>query len=116
MVAKLGEKPGGEDLPVTIGVRPTRLLFDEYDTASQTVISHHFWKDGETFASSSAPYRYVWPSELDLMARLAGLRLRHRWGGWTREPFTADSTLCVSVWEETSAPVPGLRRARAAGR
>ena len=43
--------------------------------------------------------RYAWPSELDLMARLAGLRLRERWGGWRREPFTAASTMHVSVYE-----------------
>ena len=42
--------------------------------------------------------RYAWPAELDLMARLAGLRLRERWGGWSREPFTADSRNCVSVY------------------
>ena len=49
---------------------------------------------------SSIPFRYVWPSELDLMARLAGMRLRERWSGWTREPFTSDSTWHVSVWEK----------------
>jgi hypothetical protein len=43
--------------------------------------------------------RYVWPSELDLMARLAGLTLRDRWGGWDRQPFTAASTNHVSVYE-----------------
>ena len=43
--------------------------------------------------------RYVWPSELDLMARLAGLRLRERWGGWRKEPFTAESGRHVSVYE-----------------
>jgi SAM-dependent methyltransferase len=44
--------------------------------------------------------RYAWPSELDLMARLAGLRLRERWGGWRREPFTASTSgLYVAVYE-----------------
>ena len=47
-------------------------------------------------------FRYVWPSELDLMARLAGMTLRERWGGWKREPFTSDSTSHVSVWEKTA--------------
>jgi SAM-dependent methyltransferase len=83
-------------------VGPTRLHFDEYDAAAQIVVSHHLWKVGDTFRASSAPYRYVWPSELDLMARIAGLRLRDRWGGWGREPFTGASTRCVSVWETTS--------------
>jgi hypothetical protein len=48
----------------------------------------------------SAPYRYVWPSELDLMAELAGMSLRERWGGWRREPFTGESRTHVSVWEK----------------
>jgi hypothetical protein len=43
--------------------------------------------------------RWAWPAELDLMARLAGLRLRERWAGWRREPFDADSTAHVSVYE-----------------
>jgi hypothetical protein len=46
----------------------------------------------------SLPFRYVWPSELDLMARLAGMTLVDRWAGWGREPFTAESTKHVSVW------------------
>jgi hypothetical protein len=53
----------------------------------------------ETF---SAPFRYVWPSELDLMARLAGMTLRERWSGWTREPFTGDSRSHVSVWKKSA--------------
>ena len=43
--------------------------------------------------------RYVWPSEMDLMARLAGLRLRERWSDWDRAPFTADSTKHISLYE-----------------
>ena len=43
--------------------------------------------------------RYAWPSELDLMARLAGLRLRERWGGWSGESFDASSGTHVSVYE-----------------
>jgi hypothetical protein len=50
----------------------------------------------------SAPYRYVWPSELDLMAQLAGLRQRERWAGWTRAPFTSDSTEQVAVFEKVA--------------
>ena len=50
--------------------------------------------------------RYAWPSELDLMAQLAGLRLRQRWGGWQREPFTSESTKHVSIYERAgSSPV-----------
>jgi SAM-dependent methyltransferase len=71
---------------------------DEYEPVRQSLISHHWWPGrGE---SGSVPLRYVWPSELDLMARIAGLRLRERWGGWRHEPFTAESTKHVSVWEK----------------
>jgi hypothetical protein len=51
----------------------------------------------ETF---SAPFRYAWPSELDLMARIAGMTLRERWDDWNREPFTSDSRSHISVWEK----------------
>ena len=44
------------------------------------------------------PFRYAWPAELDLMARLAGMRLKHRWAGWDRADLTADSAAHVSVW------------------
>jgi hypothetical protein len=87
-------------------VGPTHLGFDEYDVASQGVVSHHYWiVDGEVDVNSP-PFRYVWPSELDLMARLAGMRLRERWGGWSREPFTGRSDKHVSVWEKSTADVP----------
>jgi len=51
----------------------------------------------------SAPSATAWPSELDLMAKLAGMRLRERWGGWKREPFTSDSRTHVSVWEKPAS-------------
>ncbi len=50
--------------------------------------------------SASLPFRYVWPSELDLMARIAGLRLRERCAGWQLEPFTAESRSHVSIYEK----------------
>ena len=53
----------------------------------------------------SAPYRYVWPSELDLMARIAGLRLRERWAGWDRVPFTSGSRSQVAVFGKPPFPV-----------
>jgi hypothetical protein len=49
------------------------------------------------------PFRYAWPAEYDLMAQLAGMRLRERWGGWMREPFTSESRKHVSVWEKPAA-------------
>jgi SAM-dependent methyltransferase len=99
--------PGLRRLPPGETVQPftvtaTRLGFDEYDVAAQGLVSHHYWmeEDGR-FASLSVPFRYVWPSELDLMARLAGMRVHERWSGWKREPFTSESTTHVSVWQKT---------------
>ena len=73
---------------------------DEYDVANQALISHHFELVSNSIEKSSGPFRYVWPSELDLMAELAGMRLRDRWESWKREPFTSDSPAHVSVWEK----------------
>ncbi len=50
------------------------------------------------------PFRYAWPAEYDLMAELAGMRLRGRWSGWEREPFTSESRQHVSVWEKPAGP------------
>jgi SAM-dependent methyltransferase len=166
MVAKLRDKPGGADIPVTIGdfattrvdgrftlaylvyntiqnlttqdeqvacfenvaahlepggrfvievgipdVKGERLRIfdfgerhigiDEYDFANQGLISHHYTrvKDG-TFAYGSGPFRYVWPSELDLMARIAGMTPSERYSGWNGEPFTSKSTKLVAVWQK----------------
>jgi SAM-dependent methyltransferase len=171
MVTRLREKPGGEDIPVTIGdfattrvegtfslaylvfntimnltsqdeqvacfenvaahLRPagcfvievgvpglqrlppgevfqpfavtaTHLGFDEYDVAAQGLVSHHFRVADGGLDVDSTPFRYVWPSELDLMARIAGMTLRERWSGWQREPFGSDSMKHVSVWAKTA--------------
>src|SRR5918912_444127 len=56
-------------------------------------------RPGPATTAAPIPFRYVWPSELDLMARLAGMTLRERWAGWEREPFTSKSRMHVSVWE-----------------
>ena len=97
--------PDLQRLPTGETVRPfhvseTRLGFDEYDIATQGLISHHFELVDGRFERHSIPFRYVWPAELDLMAQLAGMRLRERWAGWRREPFTSDSRQHVSVWEK----------------
>ena len=84
-------------------VTPTRLGFDEYDVAAQGLISHHYRVADGKLEVVSMPFRYVWPSELDLMARLAGMTLRERWSGWRREPFTSESRTHVSVWEKPAA-------------
>jgi SAM-dependent methyltransferase len=74
---------------------------DEYDVATQHLVSHHFDRTGDgRFELSSPRFRYVWPSELDLMAELAGMRLLGRWEWWRREPFTSDSRKHVSAWEK----------------
>jgi SAM-dependent methyltransferase len=101
-VPALQRLPPGETVRA-FNVSATRLGFDEYDVASQGLISHHYSVVDGRLEVVSAPFRYVWPSELDLMARLAGMTLRERWGGWTREPFTSDTTTHVSVWEKTAA-------------
>jgi SAM-dependent methyltransferase len=78
---------------------------DEYDVVDQGLTSHHYTRteDG-TFRYGSGPFRYVWPSELDLMARIAGLTPRERYSGWRGEPFTSDSTKLVAVWQKGSGP------------
>jgi SAM-dependent methyltransferase len=81
-------------------VGETRWDIDEFDVAAQGLVSHHFAIVDGRLERDSIPLRYVWPSELDLMAQLAGLSLRERWAGWTREPFTSDSDRHVSVWEK----------------
>jgi SAM-dependent methyltransferase len=86
---------------------PGRLGFDEYDVAAQGLVSHHFWVSSGQWETVSMPFRYVWPAELDLMARLAGMTLRERWSGWNREPFTSESTKHISVWAKTAAGGPG---------
>jgi hypothetical protein len=74
------------------------VCVDEYDVASQGLRSHHWWRIDGRWVHATQPFRSVWPSELDLMARLAGLDLVARWAGWDRTPFTDDSTTHVSVW------------------
>jgi SAM-dependent methyltransferase len=98
-VPELRRLPRGETF-VPFDVSPTHLGFDEYDVASQGLISHHYSVVDGNLELNSVPFRYVWPAELDLMARLAGMTLRERWSGWKREPFTSDSTKHVSVWEK----------------
>ncbi|MDQ3147278.1 MAG: class I SAM-dependent methyltransferase [Actinomycetota bacterium] len=101
-IPDLQRLPPGETVRA-FAVSPTYVAFDEYtDMTAQISWSHHYWFVGDKLEVFSAPYRYVWPSELDLMARLAGMVLRDRWSGWKREPFTSDSTTHVSVWEKTA--------------
>lgn len=100
-IPELQRLPPGETIRA-FTVTPTHLGFEEYDVATQIAYSHHYWMVDGQLETFSAPFRYVWPSELDLMARLAGMALRERWSSWDREPFTSDSRSHVSVWEKTS--------------
>jgi hypothetical protein len=74
------------------------MSFEVYDVVTQGLTSHHFVISDEGISSFPVEGRYVWPSELDLMARLAGMSLRERWAGWKREPFTSVSHSHVSVY------------------
>ena len=101
-VPRLQEVPPGETFRV-FHVSENRWGFDEYDVANQGLISHHFEIVDGRAERLSIPFRYAWPSELDLMAQLAGMTLRERWSGWKREPFTSDSDKHVSVWEKPAS-------------
>ncbi|MDX6511048.1 MAG: hypothetical protein QOE36_552 [Gaiellaceae bacterium] len=98
-VPDLQRLPPGETFHV-FHVSEARWGIDEYDVANQGLTSHHFEILDGRVERSSIPFRYTWPAELDLMAQLAGMRLRERWSGWKREPFTSESRKHVSVWEK----------------
>jgi SAM-dependent methyltransferase len=100
-VPDLRRLPPGEDARV-FSHAPGYVGYDRYtDLVAQQATSHHFVADGSDVREERTPFRYVWPSELDLMARLAGMSLRDRWAGWDRSPFIGESTSHVSVWEKT---------------
>ena len=98
-IPELRRLPPGETMRV-FDASPTHWGIDEYDVANQGLISHHFELVDGHFELHSLPFRYTWPAELDLMAQLGGMRLRERWSGWKREPFTSESRKHVSVWEK----------------
>jgi SAM-dependent methyltransferase len=98
-VPGLQRLPPGETIHA-FHVSESRWGLDEYDVARQGLTSHHFRIVDGRLERLSIPFRYAWPSELDLMAQLAGMTLRDRWSGWRREPFTSDSRKHVSVWEK----------------
>ena len=101
-VPELQRLPPGETIRA-LHVGETRWSFDEYDVAVQGLTSHHFETVDGRVERLSIPFRYAWPAELDLMAQLAGMRLRARWSDWDRAPFTSDSGKHVSVWEQPAA-------------
>ena len=101
-IPELRRLPPGETMRV-FDASQTHWGIDEYDVANQGLTSHHFELVDGRMELHSLPFRYVWPAELDLMAQLGGMRLRERWSGWKREPFTSDSRKHVSVWEKPAA-------------
>jgi len=98
-VPELRLLPPGETVRA-FHVDETSWGIDEYDVARQGLVSHHFSIADGRVERFAVPFRYAWPSELDLMAQLAGMSLRERWSDWEREPFTSDSTGHVSVWQK----------------
>jgi SAM-dependent methyltransferase len=103
-VPDLRRLPPGEDARV-FAHAPGYVGYDHYvDFVAQQAVSHHFVADGTAVSEWMTPFRYVWPSELDLMAKLAGLTLRHRWAGWDRSAFSNESTSHVSVWNKPGDP------------
>jgi hypothetical protein len=90
IVPQLRRVPPGETARV-FTLDPDHVGIETFDdVAAQIAWSHHWIEADDRLVRHSAPYRYVWPSELDLMARIAGFRLRDRWAGWDRAPFTSD--------------------------
>jgi SAM-dependent methyltransferase len=89
--------PGAVAIP--FDVSPSHVGFDTLDLATQRGVSHHYFPRGDKVGRFDSPFRYAWPSELDLMAEIAGMRLCERWADWDRSPFTSDSRKHISVWE-----------------
>jgi SAM-dependent methyltransferase len=98
-VPQLQRLPPGETVR-PFNISESHLGFDEYDVASQRLVSHHYTTVDGKLEVRSIPFRFVWPAELDLMARLAGMALSERWSNWHRESFTSESAKHVSVWEK----------------
>ena len=97
--AELQRLPPGQTI-LPFRADPHGLSFDVYDVVTQRFSSQHYRFRADGVDAFPVEFRYAWPAELDLMARLAGMRLRERWGGWRREPFTALSPAHVSVYEK----------------
>ena len=114
-VPQLRQLPPGQTLVPGTATKD-RLIIDSYDLVSQRLVSQHYTlKDGKVIDSGGTPHRYVWPSEMDVMAKMAGLELTNRYADWTRSEFTGDSKSGISVW--TNHPDRGSQTdASASGR
>ncbi len=99
-IPELRRLPPGQTTHVFTAT-PTHVAVGQYDFVAQIEVSRHWWViDGE-LRTFSSPHRYVWPSELDLMAQVAGMTVRERWSDWRRRPFTGESRSHISVWEKS---------------
>jgi SAM-dependent methyltransferase len=100
--------PGQDTVPFTVAPDPAGggyVGFDQFDVVTQQFTSNHVTVSADGSGRfRRIPFRYAWPAELDLMARIAGLRLKHRWSDWNRSPLTADSTKHISIWEKPPGP------------
>lgn len=99
-IPQLRQLPLGQTL-VPGRASDTRLIFDSYDLVSQRLFSHHInLEDGQVTSVGGTPHRYVWPAELDVMGKMAGLQLVSRYADWDKSEFTGDSTSGISVWRK----------------
>ena len=104
MVPQLRRVPPGEVARV-FQMEPDHVGIDTYDDlVGQIASSHHWMVVNGRLVHHAAPYRYVWPSELDLMAQIAGLELEDRWSDWRRHPFTSESGFQVAVFKRPKMP------------
>ena len=102
VVPQLRSFPGGETARV-FTLEPAHVGIETLDDpVGQVAWSHHWMEVDGRLVRHSAPYRYVWPSELDLMARLAGFELEDRWEGWDGAPFTSNSHRHISVYKKAA--------------
>jgi len=96
--------PGQDTVPFTVAPDPAGggyVGFDQYDVVTQQFTSNHVTVSADGSGRfRQIPFRYAWPAEFDLMARIAGLRLKHRWSDWDGSALTAESTKHVSIWEK----------------
>jgi SAM-dependent methyltransferase len=100
IVPQLRSVPCGE-IGRVFTLAPDHVGIETFDDlVGQVAWSHHWMEVEGRLVRHSAPYRYVWPSELDLMAKLAGFRLQNRWAGWDRAAFGSDSLSQVAVFEK----------------
>jgi hypothetical protein len=102
-VPDLGRFDRGQRMSVMeVGLDQVLLECSRHDAAAQTVTSQHVALGTSRTSLYPVHIRYAWPTELDLMARMAGLQLEGRWDGWDRRPYTAGSVSTMSVWRATT--------------